>query len=152
MRKNMKLKLIIMSIALSIMFLTLPAFSNSVQFVNQVADKQEVTFGDVVKFFVFVTEGRSVSFEADLAILTQKNITQGINLKENDVINLGTLSLMCARALNLKNTLLYNVFKNRRYAVRACIAAGIIPDNSGGYDKVSGEALIQVMRRVEKGE
>jgi len=144
------MKLTITSIIISAMFV-IPAFLNattSVQFVEQISVKSEVTFGEVVKFFMFTTRGQFTTFEEGRNYLVQNNIAQGINLKENDKANLGTVSLMAARALNLKDSLLYNIFKNKRYAVRACAAAGLIDDASGIYDKVSGEELIEIMRKI----
>jgi len=168
----MKLKLLIVFITLgtlSLMFTALPAFSHfewdandvnayiwdpnpdrmfSLQFANSISDKGTVTFGEVVKFFLLTLHGHFIDFEEDLAYLVRHNIAQGIKLGENDEINMGTLSLMTARTLELNNTLLYNIFKNKRYAVRACIAADLIPNNSGGLDKVSGEKLIELMRKI----
>ena len=146
----MKLNLTIIAIILSSMF-TVLAFSQaitSLQFADEISDKKEVTFGEVVKFFALTVQGQSSSFENDLNYLVRNNIAHGIKLKENDIVKMGTLSLMTARALNLKNTLLYNITGAKRYAVRACAAAGLIEEASGVLDKVSGEELIEIMRKI----
>ena len=125
-----------------------PSRMFSMQLADKVSDKSEVTFFDAVEFMMLVVHGHYKNFEEDLDFLVKHNIAHGIKLKGNDIANLGTISLMCARTLKIKNSLLYNIFGGKRYAVRACAAIGLIPDNSGEYDKVSGEELIEIMRKL----
>ena len=166
----MKLKLVTLSIILSSIFAVTayshfdheandvntytwdpdPAKMHSLQFVNIIADKKEVTFGETVRFFMLTVHGHFLDFERDLDFLVRNNIAQGIKLKESDIVDMGTLSLMCARALKLNNSLFYKIFKNKRYAMLLCAGAGIISENSGARDKVSGEELIEIMRKLEQ--
>jgi len=120
----------------------------SMQLADKISEKSEVTFFDTVEFMMLVVHGHYKNFQEDLDFLVRHNIAHGIKLNEKDVVNLGTVSLMCARTLNIKNSLMYNIFGGKRYAVRACAAIGLVPDNSGEYDKVSGEELIEIMRKL----
>ena len=120
----------------------------SMQLADKISEKSEVTFFDTVEFMMLVVHGHYKNFQEDLDFLVRHNIAHGIKLNERDVVNLGTISLMCARTLNIKNSLMYNIFGGKRYAVRACAAIGLVPDNSGEYDKVSGEELIEIMRKL----
>ena len=164
----MRLKILIISVILSFM-LALPVFSHfdddandvnsytwnpqlmiSLQIANELSSKSTITFGEAVRFLMLTIHGHYLNFEEDLAYLVRQNIAQGIKLKENDEINLGTLSLMTARTLKLKNSLFFNIFGTKRYAVRACADAGLINNTSGVHDKVSGEEFVELMRKIAR--
>jgi hypothetical protein len=123
----------------------------SLQFANKIGDKDALTFGEVVTFFLLTVHGHFLTFEEDMAFLVRHKIAHDIKLNENDTVNMGTVALMTARTLNLKNSLMYNIFGSKRYAVRVCIAAGMLSHNAGEFDKVSGEELIEIMRKMEQG-
>jgi hypothetical protein len=57
---------------------------------------------------------------------------------------------MIARYLDLKDLLLYRLFKIERYAYQACVAAEIMEANRSEYDKLSGEELIEIMSTVDE--
>ena len=168
----MKSKLIITFVIICSICIMVPAFSHqeweatdvhvyiwdpnpdrmvSLQFANSLGEKERVTFGEVVTFFLLSVHGHYLGFEEDLAFLVRQNIAHGIRLNENDNVNLGTVALMVARTLNLRNSLLFNITGSRRYAVRACIAVGLLPHNAGEFDKINGEELIEIMRKIEQG-
>jgi hypothetical protein len=125
---------------------------SSLQLADKLSESSEVKFNEVVEFMMLAVNGNYRNFRDGLDFLVRNDIAQGIKLSEYDNVNLGTLSLMCARTLKLKNSLFYNIFGSKRYAVRACADIGLIPGTSGEYDKVSGEELIEIMRKLASYE
>jgi hypothetical protein len=60
----------------------------------------------------------------------------------------GVAARLLARYLGLTDSLLYDIFGSERYAFRACVAAGIMVADGSEWDAVSGEELLEIMRRV----
>ena len=120
----------------------------SIDFIHKVAEKQKTTFSDAVNFYILTLDKQPASFEANLSLLNKEGITTGYDLSGDTTLRRGVLARMVARHLKLSDSAWYNIFGSERYAFRACVAAGIMPANGSEWDKVSGEELIEIMRRV----
>jgi hypothetical protein len=116
--------------------------------INEIADKDLATYADGVYFLVLLLGKTPVSFNENLDILNQNGITLGIVSEENSPLNKGAFSLMMARHLNLNDSLLYKIFKSKRYAFRACVANGLMSENGSEWDKISGGELIEIVTKV----
>lgn len=120
----------------------------SLTFIENLGNKKTATFGDAVSFYMLTLDRNTQGFNRDLNTLNAKGIAAGYNYKKGDALRKGVIALMVARHLKLKDSLWYVFFGTERYAYRACIAAGILPPRGSEWDKVSGEELIEIMRRV----
>jgi hypothetical protein len=124
----------------------------NLDFINNLGEKDAATYGDAVTFFIYMQNRYPEGFEADIKTLNRSNITTGIKAGREDVLTRGTLSLMLARYLNLKDSLLYLISNTGRYAYRACVAADLMDFNGSEWDIISGEELIEIMAIAsEKG-
>ena len=118
-------KLSIIIISLCILFSSQLFAQNiaNIEFIgNTVADKDKSTFADSVHFFMLTAGKKIQSFEENMKVLNKEGITSGINLIKDSPLRRGALALMLARYLKLGDSLLYAIFKNERYAYRACAA------------------------------
>jgi hypothetical protein len=57
---------------------------------------------------------------------------------------------MAARFLNLKQSLMYNIFGIERYAYRACLADNLFSGDGSENDLISGSELIELFSRVNE--
>jgi len=128
------------------------AYSQSMSilnYVNDLGNRKQAVFGDIVKFIVLDMGEKTLGFDSDLSVLNAHNrIASGYNLPENTMLRKGVAARLIARYLSLKDSLLYNIFGTERYAFRACVAAGIMISDGSEWDYVSGEELIEIMGRV----
>lgn len=115
------------------------------QFIHQLADKQEATFNDAVTFMTIAIGMEPKDFTTNLQILKNRNIARGMSYSAADPVRRGALSLMIARYLDLSDSLLYLVFGSERYAYRACVADGIMGHEGSEWDRLSGGELIEIM-------
>ena len=122
---------------------------NVLNYINELGDKKQAVFGDIVKLIILDMGERTVSFKSDLSVLNVRNkIAAGYNLGENAPLRKGVAARMIARYLRLNDSLMYNIFGTERYAFRACVAADIMVADGSEWDYVSGEELLEIMRRV----
>lgn len=128
--------------------LAVPVYSQdmgSIAFINDLASKKEASYGDAVRLFAQTAGRRSAGFKADHQFLLDQKIAWGNSYAENEPLRRGTLALLTARYLKLDDSLMFTIFKIRRYAVTACAANGIMPADGGEWDVLSGAELIEVM-------
>ncbi len=143
----MKIRLMIGIILLCLVPLHAQNLGN-LGFINELGDREAATFGDAVAFFVLMENKSPGSFEANLRALQQSGLADGIRLGEQALLDKGTLSLMVARYLDIKDNLLYLISRAGRYAFRACVEEGLMDAEAGEWDLVSGEELIETMAKV----
>jgi len=145
----MKQKLLFLILALSLSTANAQQPGN-LNFINDLAEKGAATFGDAVTFFILIDNKKPGGFNRNLAILNKSKIATGITEGEASVLTRGTLSLMIARRLDLKDSLFYAMTGASRYAFRACVAADIMDINASEWDTLSGEELIEIMAIVSE--
>ena len=147
---QMKLKLFIsMTLMLCFYALAHSQSMNVLNYVNELGDKKQASFGDAVKLIVLDMGENTSGFESDLSVLNARNkIAAGYSLSENAPLRKGVVARLIARYLRLTDSLVYNIFGTERYAFRACVAADIMIADGSEWDYVSGEELLEIMRRV----
>jgi hypothetical protein len=123
-------------------------FSQEMNFVNELADKKAVTFGDAVTMYMYTLGKVPAGFNADVKTLKAMNLLKAVHYDKDKTLRRGMLALMVARHLKLKGSLFYLMFDTQRYAHRACVAAKIMDANSSELDKMSGDELLEVMAIV----
>jgi hypothetical protein len=128
--------------------LSFPQNITNIGFINEIADKDEATFEDGVHFFMLLTGKSPGPFQENIVKLNNAGITEGIQQTKDLPLRRGVLSLMLARYLNLKDSLMYRIFKTERYAYRACIANDLMHYNGSEWDKLSGGELIEIMNKA----
>ena len=79
----------------------------NLNFINDLADKDAVTYSDAVTFFIYMENKNPAGFQADVQTLQKLNITTGIDADREKVLTRGMLSAMVARYLDLKDSLYY---------------------------------------------
>ena len=121
-----------------------------IDFINEVADKNQTTFEDGVYFFVMVMGKNPGSFEKNINYLNKEGLTKGINLQKDSPLRRGAFALMMARHLDLQDSLLFLIFKTERYAYRVCAANGIMSYEGSEWDTLSGGELIEIMTKVSE--
>ena len=122
--------------------------AGNVALINEIADKPVVSNGDAVTMFVLILDERNRGFDANIALLRERNILKDEKLAENDTMRQGQLARMVARYLDLNDSLMYFLIPSNRYAVRACIANRIMSHEVGEWDPVSGGELVEIMSKV----
>lgn len=121
----------------------------NITFINDLADKEEVTFEEAITFFVMVTENKTQSYESNLQLLQSRGILSGnISTDKNDPLKRGLLAGMIAEKLELGDSLLYMILPIERYAFRACVAEDIMQVEGSEWDTISGGELIEIMTAV----
>jgi len=70
------------------------------------------------------------------------------NVKGNNTVNLKGLSLLIARAFDIKGGLFYNIFKNPHYAYRTLVYYNIIQGRADPNMNVSGEFMLFIVNRA----
>jgi hypothetical protein len=123
-------------------------FSQEMNFINNLAEKKSVTFGDAVTMYIYTLGKAPAGFNADVATLKGMNLLKAKQYEKEKPLRRGMLALMVARHLKLKGSLLYLMFDTRRYAHRACVAEKIMDVNTSEFDKISGDELLEVMAIV----
>jgi len=122
-----------------------------VTFIHEIADKEYVTFGDAVSFFVLILGKEQESlFSKNVDILKAAGITRGLDYAENTTARKGMIAALIADYLKLGDSLFYLIFRTERYAFRACIAHGIMDYDASEWDRVSGGELIEIMSKVSE--
>jgi len=122
----------------------------SMLFINNLGNKSQATFGDVIDFFMLMKKQNIVSFQDEFKYLNKNKFLKGLKYKKNKPLRLGIVALMAARYLGLKNNLFFMMFNTERYAHRSCVAKKIIPSGTSEWDPVSGEDLIDIISNVIK--
>jgi len=118
-------------------------------YINELGNKERASFGDIVKLIALDMGEKTLGFESDLSVLNaRKKIAGNYNLSENAPLRKGTAARLIARYLRLTDSVMYNIFGTERYAYRACVAADIMIADGSEWDYVSGEELLEIMRRV----
>ena len=125
---------------------------NSSEYILTLGDKAQATCEDVVTIFILQTGKTPNGYDKDVPALRDA----GIGAPERaatDPLRRGEAAAMVARYFKLKQSLFFNIFDSDRYAVRACVAAGIMEEDTSEWDILSGEQLLEIMRRAgEKSE
>lgn len=119
-------------------------FAQTATLALKISQKERATVEDAVILFVLVTKGIT-------QVKTEQLIEQGLlpkGVEADTPLTKGILAYMIAKQTGITHSLMFNIFKSKRYAVSACIDAGYLPPNSGEYDPVSGVELLEVLGRV----
>ncbi|MFH0975302.1 MAG: hypothetical protein V1874_05905 [Spirochaetota bacterium] len=122
----------------------------SIEFINNVADKDKALYADGINFFMLVTGKKIQSFEENIRVLNREGITTGITLTKNSPLRRGALALMLARYLRLGDSLFYKIFGTERYAYRACAANKLMSYDGSEWETLSGGELIEIMTNVSE--
>jgi hypothetical protein len=146
---EMKIKII--PVVIILMLISSISFGqniSNISLINEIADKDEATFEDGIRFVMLLTGKNPASFQENIVKLNNEGITQGIQLDKDSPLRRGVLSLMLARHLDLKDSLLYKIFKTQRYAYRACVANDLMHYEGSEWDKLSGGELVEIMAKA----
>ena len=127
-----------------------PGFSQEINFINDLAGKQAVTFEDGVKMFLYTLGKTPAGFDADVKMLRGMNLLKFDAYDKDETLRRGMLALMVARHLKLQGSLFYLMFDTQRYAHRACVAEKIMDINTSEWDTLTGDELIDVMAIVSE--
>jgi len=122
--------------------------AQEINFINELAAKKAVTFGDTVRMYMYTLGRAPAGFDADVKTLKGMKLLKADRYDRDKPLRRGMLALMVARHLKLKGSLFYLMFDTRRYAHRACVAEKIMDVNSSEFDKMSGDELLEVMAIV----
>lgn len=135
------------------LFILTPLYSQDmgeIAFINELADKKTSEYGDAVKFLILLSDKKSNGFKADLHVLQKKAIVKGPGYAQNTPLRYGTLALMIANYLKLDDSLLFKIFRIRRYAFTACVANDIMDYSRNEWDIASGGELVEIMAKVSE--
>lgn len=124
----------------------------NIAFIADLSAKKEAAFSDAVKFFAMISGKKHANLEQTIKDLQHDKIIAPADAAADGAAPLrrGTLAFMAARYLRLGDSLMYAIFKNKRYAVTACAAAGIMPGDTGQWDIITGSELIEVMGKIHE--
>ncbi len=124
---------------------------DSADYVTVLGDKEKATCADAMTIFVYQLGKKPGNYAANQEALRSMGINV-TNRGENEFLRRGEMANMVAQYLKLRNSLFYNIFKTDRYAVKACIAAEIMTQDSSEWDILSGEDLLEIMRKAGEKE
>ena len=148
MKKSIMRTFLTFALLFSLSALLIAQDTSGVAFIDTLTRKSEASMGDAVKMFVMVTGKTSRNFTADSQLLRDAGILDARTYNEGDVLRRGSVAFMAARLLRLDDSLMYNLFGSRRYALTACRAADIMHGEAGEHAVVSGSELIDIMGNV----
>ena len=117
-------------VILALLLAAAPALAQevrSVEFLEALDGKDSATYEDAVIFMSFVANGSSGGFSVDEKKLAELGIVREGERAADAKLRRGDLARMIARGWKLNNSLMYNMTGSRRYAFRACAAAGYMP-------------------------
>ncbi len=125
--------------------------ADQITFLNQLQDRKKATVEDAVTLYMHILGKPVGDFKKNVEFLKNEGILRPKkDYTAGKVLRRGLLSGMVARHLKLKDSLFYAMVPIDRYALRACIAGGIMDQNTSEFDPVSGEELIEVMAIVNE--
>jgi hypothetical protein len=120
----------------------------SVTFINALGEKDTATFGNAVTIFMYVINQTPKNFSQDNAALTARGISAGMEYGADRPLRRGMIAKMVARHMDLRGSLMYNIFGTERYAYTACVDGGVMDPYGSEWDVLSGEELIEVISRM----
>ena len=112
---------------------------SQITFINELDVKSAAAYGDALSMFRFQEGTASVSNSYMLS-----------GYSDESKLTKGMASLMMARYLNLKKSLMYNIFGTERYAYRACLADNLFSGYGSENDLMSGAELIELFSKVKE--
>ncbi len=126
----------------------------SLNFIHGLDVKEKTTYEDAAAFFVLNLDKTPGKFEENIDTLAKLSKVGSMGYGKEKMLTRGMLSKMIARYLGLKDSLLYLILRNERYAFKACAAEGIMENDQSEWDTLSGRELIEIMTIVQekKGE
>jgi hypothetical protein len=122
--------------------------AQQMQFINDLADKKVVTFGDAVTIFMYTLGREPAGFNADVAALKGRKLLKLNRYDKAAPLRRGMIALMAARHLKLKGSLFYLMFDTQRYAHRACVAEGLMSAKTSEFDKLTGDELLEFIAAI----
>ena len=125
--------------------------SDSANYITALGDKQQATCGDALTIFMFQLGKKPGNYTSNQETLRKEGI-EVTDRAEGESLRRGEIANMVAQHLKLSKSLFYNIFKTDRYAVKACVAAKIMTTDSSEWDLLSGEELIEIMRKAAEKE
>ncbi len=117
-------------------------------FIDNLILKKNASFQDMVVLFLHLNNiEQQGTFEKKLENL--KSFINKIPVRNPDTeLTVADFSLISVQYLKIKGGLFYMATKNGRYATRELMLAGILPDNTSEFRKISGEELMTLIRKV----
>ena len=106
-----------------------------IMLIIELEGKSVTTYGDALRMFGFQAETSSGSYRL-----------KGYN--DYSKLTKGMVSLMAAKYLYLKKSLLYRIIETERYAYRACVAEKLFSADGSENDLMSGPELIEFFAKV----
>lgn len=128
-------------------------FGQSAGKVSEMLEKKETTLGDLSYFSAVSQElaKEKTSAEECFKILKDKGFFSD-SQKSDDAATMGDVAFVCSKTFGIEESLMYRLFKNRRYAYRQLKALGILSSSSQESDCASGSDILAVFSEcIEKG-
>jgi hypothetical protein len=120
--------------------------ANNIQYLDNLSIKQTASINDAFALYYFYKYNKNSNFKIHRnAIIELKIIDSDKYNNANLALRRGLLAKIVAVELNLKKSLMYLIFKNERYAYRACIAEEIMSPGKSNNDIISGQELIEII-------
>lgn len=128
-------------------------FGQSAGKVSEMLEKQEATLGDLSYFSAVSQElaKEKTSTEECFKILKDKGFFSE-SQKASDAATIGDVALVCSKTFGIEESLMYKIFKNKRYAYRQLKALGMLSSSSQESDCASGNDILALFSEcIEKG-
>lgn len=121
-------------------------FSQSIDFINQVDGKKTVTVSDAAQIFNAVDK----VLPRDAARTDRLKVALDKYSKADGSFTKGAAAFVAAEFMGINSSLMYSIFKNERYAFRACAAEGLFSRFSGQSEAISGSELLELAANISK--
>ena len=128
-------------------------FGQSAEKVSEMLEKKETTLGDVSYFSAVSQElaKEKTSSEECFKILKDKGFFSE-SQKASDAATIGDVAFVCSKTFGIEESLMYKIFKNKRYAYRQIKALGMLSSSSQESDCASGNDILALFSEcIEKG-
>jgi hypothetical protein len=112
---------------------------SQIEFINELDGRSVATYADALRMFRF--QVRTIPGSGSYLL---KGYYDDLKLTK------GTASLMIARYLKLKQSLMYRIFDIERYAYRACLAEKFFSIDGSENDLMSGSELIELFTKIDE--
>lgn len=122
------------------------------RYIDKIEKKRSVTMDDGLLLITYMINKKAPkNFKQRLTLIKkQKLLPDDYEVKPGDRFTRGHLAMIIARYLNLKGSILYYFFPNRRYSYRLLVYHGLMIPNKSEFDNLSGEEFIEIIRRVDE--
>lgn len=143
-----KTKLAISLLALAMIFLPQPAWSQAGDELVTLIGEKELNYAQAARFILEAADVAALSDPEEAFRFAQDRKWLPVGVAADEAGQLRNISLLVMRAFGIKGGFLYSLFPNAHYAYRELLYKQVIQDRSDPEMTIPGEWLVFMTSRV----